>query len=471
MNATERVVKFICETGGAAIAPEAREFGRRALLDTIGVALAGVDEPAARLARRIVEADGGQAQAAVIGTSMRAPLGAAALANGTAGHALDYDDVTSSVNGHPSIPLVPAVLAVGEAEGASGADVVTAFVVGFEVEGKIGRALGRSHYLRGFHQTTTVGALGAAAAAARLMRLTAEETANALGIAASMSGGMQANFGSMTKPLQAGNAARGGVVAAQLAREGFTGGTDILDGPFGFIGLFAPDSDGDAELIDGFGDPWEVLDPGIAVKKYPCCFVSHRPADAALTLAERHSLTPELVERVVVHVPEGAISPTGNIGPLIHSRPQTGLEGKFSLEYVVAAALFDGELRFANFDDAAVQRPELQAFLSRVTAQGEEAPRTDDDALGGAYNTIEVHTTDGRVLTETLEEPRGGPAAPLDWDELLAKYRDCATRVLDADSTARTAEMIVSMDELADVRALTAALSTAATSVASGTPA
>ena len=119
----------------------------------------------------------------------------------------------------------------------------------------------------------------------------------------------------------------------------------------------------------------------------------------------------------------------------------------------------------------AVQRPELQAFLSRVTAQGEEAPRTDDDALGGAYNTIEVHTTDGRVLTETLEEPRGGPAAPLDWDELLAKYRDCATRVLDADSTAQTAEMIVSMDELADVRALTAALSTAATSVASGTPA
>lgn len=461
MSATERVVSFVVETDGAAIPDEAREYGRRALLDTVGVTLAGVDEPSAELSRRIVQSEGGEGQATVIGSALHAPLGAAALANGTAGHALDYDDVTASMTGHPSIPLAPAVLGVGEVEGASGYDVVSAFVIGFEAECKIGRGLGRSHYARGFHQTTTLGALGSAAASARLMHLNHEQTAHALGIASSMAGGLRANFGSMTKPLQAGNAARGGVMAALLAREGFTGGDEILDGPIGFINAFSPAGDADMEAVDGFGDQWEVISPGISVKKYPCCFVTHRPADATLTLVEQHSLTPEQVDHIEVHVPNGAISSTGHVGPLIHSRPQTGLEGKFSLEYVVAASLFDGKLKFATFEDASVQRPEVQAFLPKVTAVPDADGHPAADSLGGGVNIVEIHTTDGRVLTEALNEPRGGPSSPLSWDELLDKYNDCATRTLSDEAAQRSAELLVDLDEVANVSELTATLSTA----------
>ena len=461
MSATERVVSFICETDGGSIPADVRELARRAILDTVGVTLAGVDEPPARLARGIAAGEGGASdapRATLLGTELTAPLAGAALANGTAGHALDYDDVTAAMNGHPSVPLVPAIFAIGEAERSSGAEIVTAFATGFEVECKIGRALGASHYARGFHQTTTLGALGAAAASAQLLRLGREQTAHALGIASSLAGGLRANFGSMTKPLQAGNAARGGVLAALLARDGFTGGEDILDGHFGFVSVFSPAGDGDAERIDGFGEPWELSEPGLSVKKYPCCFVSHRPADATLSLVARHALTPALVERIEVHVPRAAIGPTGNVGPLIHSRPQTGLEGKFSLEYVVAAALFDRELTFANFEDSAVQRAELQAFIPKVTAVADDDLSVEGSGLGGSYNRVEIHTTDGRVLSEQLREPRGGPSSPLSWDQLLAKYRDCASRALDAAAVERSAELLVALDDLDDVRTLTETL-------------
>ncbi|MQA00776.1 MAG: MmgE/PrpD family protein [Dehalococcoidia bacterium] len=458
LSATQSVVDFIHDTPAGKIPAEARENGRRALLDTIGVTLAGVDEPSARVVRSLVEREGGEGVATLLGTNVRAPLAAAALANGTAGHALDYDDVTANVTGHPSIPLMPAVLAVGESVGASGADVVAAFLVGFEVECKVGRAMGRSHYARGFHSTTTLGALGSAAAAVRLLRLDRGQTGNALGIASSMAGGLRANFGSMTKPLQAGNAARAGVVAALLAQEGFTGGDDILDGPFGFVRAFSPAEDGDIEQVGGFGDPWEVVSPGISVKKYPCCFVSHRAADATLALISEHGIGAEQVERVEVHLPNGQVSATGGVGPMIHPRPQTGLEGKFSMQYVVASALLDGEVKFPNFDDRAVARPAAQALLRRVEpmndTQRHPAATTDQ------YTAVDIHTTDDRVLSRAVTEARGGPADPLSWDELLDKYRDCAARALPAEQVERSAQMLRDLEAVADIRELTATLAT-----------
>ena len=440
---------------------EAVEVARHCFLDWLGVTLAGASEPLTRILLEEAVTAGGNSQATIIGDGRKLSMQQAALINGSAGHALDYDDVTASMTGHPSIPLAPAVLGVGEIEGASGYDVVSAFVIGFEAECKVGRGLGRSHYARGFHQTTTLGALGSAAASARLMHLNHEQTAHALGIASSMAGGLRANFGSMTKPLQAGNAARGGVMAALLAREGFTGGDEILDGPIGFINAFSPAGDADMEAVDGFGDEWEVISPGISVKKYPCCFVTHRPADATLTLVEQHSLTPEMVDHVEVHVPNGAISSTGHVGPLIHSRPQTGLEGKFSLEYVVAASLFDGKLKFATFEDDSVQRPEVQAFLPKVTTVPDADGHPAADSLGGGVNIVEIHTTDGRVLSEALNEPRGGPSSPLSWDELLDKYNDCAIRTLSDEAAQRSAELMVDLDKIGNVRELTKTLSTA----------
>ena len=456
MTATERAVTFICETDGASIPDDVRELGRRALLDTIGVTLAGSTQPTARLSREMLEAEGGDGRATVLGTPTSATLAGAALANGTAGHALDFDDVTSSMSGHPSIPLMPAALAAAESIGASGSDLVSAFLIGFEVECKVGRGLGRSHYARGFHQTTTLGTLGAAAACAKLWDLDEEQTAHALAIAASMSGGLRTNFGSMTKPLQAGNAARGGLVAAQLAKEGFTGGHDVLDGPIGFVNMYSPAGDGDIEQVDGFGDPWEAVDPGISVKKYPCCFVTHRAADATLSLAEQHDLSPDMIDHVEVHVPATSIGPGGAIGPLIHPRPQTGLEGKSSMEYVVSSALFDREIRLANFEDKAVQRPEIQEFLTRVRPVGDSERYP--TASGDQYQAVEIHTKDGRVLAETVQEPRGGPSNPLTWDELLSKYHDGAARVLTPEAVERSAELLMGLDEVGNVREVTQAL-------------
>jgi len=458
MSVTQSVIDFIRTLPGDAIPAQAREMGRRALLDTVGVTLAGVDEPSARAVRDVLAAEGASGRATLLGTAQRSSLAGAALANGTAGHALDFDDVTAHMSGHPSIPLAPALLVVAEDTGASGADLVGAFVVGFEVECKIGRGMGRSHYARGFHQTTTLGALGSAAACARLLGLSRDETAHALGIASSMAGGLRANFGSMTKPLQAGNAARAGVVAALLARRGFTGGDDILDGPFGFVRAFSPADDGDLEQIGGFGDPWEVVDPGISVKKYPCCFVSHRAADATLSLVRRHGITPEQVERVEVHLPGGQVSPTGGVGPMIHPRPKTGLEGKFSMQYVVASAIHDRALRFATFEDAAVRRPELQALLARVHPVNDTARHP--AATSDQYCAVDIRLAGGRVVSEALVEPRGGPADPLSWEELLEKYRDCAERALPAERVARSAEMLVELDGVRDVRELTATLAT-----------
>ena len=456
MSATERAVQFICESREDSFPAEAREVARRAILDTVGVILAGTTEPSARIVREVLAEDGEQGMATILGTGQRAAATSAALANGTAGHALDYDDVTANMMGHPSIPLTPAVLAAAEIVGASGAEAVSAFLVGFEVECKVGRGLGQSHYGRGFHETATVGALGSAAACAHLWKLDAEQTAHALAIASTMAGGLRTNFGSMSKPLHAGNAARAGVQAAQLARRGFTGGQDVLDGPLGFVRLFSPADDSDIEQVDGFGDPWEVLNPGISVKKYACCFVSHRAADAALNLVAQHSPDPDQIERVEVHLPGGTVSAAGGVGPMIHPRPQTGLQGKFSMQYVIASALHDRGLKLATFEDEAVRRPELQALLQRVQplndATRHPAARSDQ------YSVVEIYLKDGSVLTDSVTEPRGGPSDPLSWEELLEKYHDCASLVLPGDRVDRSAELLSELDDVADVRDLTAVL-------------
>lgn len=451
MNVTGALARFVADAAAGDIPEEARLQARRAVLDTLGVILAGCGEDAGRIVVGWVREQGGTAEASVLGHGFRAPAAEAALVNGTSGHALDYDDVNISLRGHPSIPLLPALLALGEKLGAPGRDLVTAFVLGFEVEAKLGRLIGGPHYALGWHATSTLGSLGAAAACAKLLALDGERTRAALGIAASLAGGVQQNFGSMTKPLHAGWAARNGVVAAALAERGLTADAQALEGPSGFLRAASGDARLDADpALERLGDPWEIVSPGIGVKLYPCCYATHRALDAALELRQSHGIDVARIESVEVRVSRGTLL------PLRREPPGTGLEGKFSLEYCLAAALLEGRVGLDSFRDEAVRRAVAADLMARVRVVEDREPAP--FPIGG-FAEVRLRLKDGSEHSLRVDTPRGDPQRPLTWDELAAKFRDCAGAVLPPDACERAIVTIEALEDVGDARELTAVLS------------
>jgi 2-methylcitrate dehydratase PrpD len=456
-SATAEVAALVHGTSDADIPPAAREAARRALLDTLGVALAGADTESVRILREVL-GSGGAGPATVLGSAVRGSALDAALLNATAAHALDYDDTHASVRGHPSATIVPAALVAAELAGARGADLVTAYVLGLEVAGRVGRSLGPSHALQGFHSTSTLGVLGAAAACARLLGLEPPQVAAALGVAASSAAGLRLNFGYMAKPLHAGNAARAGLLAARLAQRGFTSAEAVLDGRGGFTSVFSP-QDGDPRAIGGSDGTWQVLTPGIAVKKYPCCNRGHRAADAILTLVGRHRFTADDVDRIEVHMPAGEVDETGRVGPMTYPAPRTGLQAKFSMQYVMAAAVIDGALRIGTFTDEQVARPEVRRLLTRVRPVADPARPAGNPAANHVEVVVVLHG--GAELVERVSFSRGDPRGgiPLSAAELAEKYRDCARIALPEEQVGCSLGLFGRLDELPDVRLLTGQLS------------
>lgn len=439
---TAQVARFVTGTSYEMLPPELITAVKRAWIDTTGVTLAGAREESGSIARRLAELAGAAPEATIIGMGVRSSAPLAALANGVAGHALDYDDMSKGLNGHPSVPLVPAVLAIAESTGCGGKDAVLAFAVGYEVTARLGASMGPSSYARGWHATSVVGTLGAAAAVARLLDLDEAQTRHALGIATSMASGSRQNFGSMTKPLHAGLAARAGVEAATLASLGFTADERAIEAPLGFGALYNPADDWQPERITGFGDPWDLLDPGLCVKQYPCCYNTHLALDAAFKATGRARVDEAAVESIEVRVMEGSTP------ALIHHRPATGLAGKFSMEYCVAAALLDGEIRLSSFEDEAVARDTAQSLLRRVSVAYSSQPEAQ----------VTVRFKDGRRLEGTAAFEHGSDADPLSWDELVAKYRDCASLVLTPEAVERSLSLLTNLEELPSMRELAAAL-------------
>lgn len=434
---TAGLAEQVAEARGRGIPAAARGVARDAVIDTLGVALAGCREDVARLAMRLVAPYAGAVGARVVGTALRVAPTEAAMVNGTSAHALDFDDVSPPMSGHPSAVLVPSLFALAEVTGASGSELLEAYVVGFEVAARLGRALNPAHYARGWHATATLGGPAAAAGGAYLLRLDHERTRMALAIAASLAGGLRVSFGTMVKPLHAGHAARSGVLATLLAAEGFSGADEIFEAARGFGEIFGGEPDWSA--VGGSWD-WErpeVLRSGIQVKPYPSCAMTHSPIDAMLAL--RPDLPPEqlaAIECVVdAQVPE----------VVIYSRPRTGLEAKFSLEYCLAAALLDGPPGLARFTDPAVKEPAAQELLRRVTVRIE--PSWPTSHADGRFRTrLAARLTDGRTLSAEREFPPGSPQRPLSRAELEQKFVDCAEPVLGAER-ARTA--LAALDELA----------------------
>ena len=258
----------------------------RAIMDCLGVMLAGSTEPAARIVQSVAEVEGGTPLATIVGTGRRTGAVWASLANGTAAHALDFDDTNFAMMGHPSAPVLSAALAAGELAMATGQELVHAFLLGFEVETTVAETINPAHYEHGWHATCTLGTLGAAAAAARILGLDTAQTATALAVAASQASGLKENFGTMTKPFHAGHAARSGVLAALLAREGWTASDRALEGPQGYLHVF---SAGRRELaaLGTLGAPWKITTTGVAVKPFPSCACTHSIIDGALELSAR----------------------------------------------------------------------------------------------------------------------------------------------------------------------------------------
>jgi 2-methylcitrate dehydratase PrpD len=423
------------------------ERAKVSILDTVGVALAGSREPAARITTELVLMDGGVHAAPILGIAARVGAEAAAFVNGTAAHALDFDDNSDHFQGHPSAVVLPAALAVAEARSATMGELLAGYIAGVEVMAKTGRALGTTYYTKGWHATSVIGTLGAAAAAGKMLGVDVPRMEMALAIAASLASGTRQNFGTMTKALHVGHAARCGVAAARLAERGFTADVHALEGPLGFLELFG---DGICrDPIGMLGAPFELLSPGITIKAYPSCSATHRALDGVLQLRGRLRLTGADVSDVSIR------TPVGDLEPLIDRSPTTGLEAKFSMGYCVAAALYDGALGIGSFADEQITRGALREMGRRVSVSAHPPDAGLPHGHGEGIADIRIRTVDGKEVSTQVLYPRGSPQAPLSQGELVQKFIECAMQRLDRQRAERFVEFLWDADDRVPVAELT----------------
>jgi 2-methylcitrate dehydratase PrpD len=463
-SATTAVLDFVASAKLARFPPEAVAVAKRCIIDGLGVMLAGSTQPAAAILAEHARAAAGTEAATAFGKDpFRTSLGSAALINGTSGHALDWDDTQLATSPdrifglltHPTMPPLVTALAVAEAQHASGARLLEAFLTGFEVECKIAEAIHPNHYKMGFHSSGTIGTFGAAAAAAKLLGLDRERTAHALAIAASSASGIRVSFGSMTKPLHVGRAAQNGVVAAELAARGFTGGADALDPPWGFFAAFSHGGGFDSGRIIGkLGDPHAILSPGVAIKPYPCGVLGHPTMDAMRRLVVEHDVEPAHITAIRVRAGSNILN------PLRYAIAHNELEAKFCPAFMVSAIALRRKAGIREFNDEFVQSAPVQALMrkvervldSAIEAQGFEKIRS----------TVEVDLDDGRKLVAHADERyRGGPDRPFTRAELQEKFNDCASLVHTGPRCGEIFGAVERLEELDDVGKLAALLGSA----------
>jgi 2-methylcitrate dehydratase PrpD len=428
-------------------------------IDVLAVTVPGACEPVTRRLFGAVRGWGeGKATAIGFGCGLAAPW--AALVNGTAAHALDFDDNFDPAKAHATAVLAPAILALAEEEGSSGRACLDAYIAGLQILGRVGQGVNPVHRNRGWHATATVGAIGAAAACARLLRLDAERAAHAVSMATSMAAGFMSQFGTMTKPLHAGLAAKSGVMAACLARAGIDAGRGTLDGPTGMNRLMVgPDYERLRDTLthvehgqnlrfetDRIGDPLLILSSGFRVKRFPNCGSAHRAMDGLLELVSRHGFAADDVAEIVVS------APVSHLNNLMYTCPQDALQAKFSLEYGLAVALLTGTCTLGDFDDAKVARPEVRALYPRIR-------RDPVDKAEGEFPTrVAVTLKDGRSFEEAVPMPVGSLAAPFSEAQYRAKLDGCVAGLLDEAAAAKLREALARLPDLPALDTLMAPL-------------
>jgi 2-methylcitrate dehydratase PrpD len=456
-HATAAVIDYATRTRLEHFPPEAVSIGRQCVIDGLGVILAGSAAHGTGIVREYVREGRESPEATILGAGTFACRAAsAALVNGTAGHALDFDDTQLSSSPdrifglltHPTIPALAAGLAVAERLGASGRQLLEAYLIGFEVECKMAEAIDPTHYQNGFHSSGTFGTFGAAITAARLLGLDARALGHTLAIASSMSSGIRLNFGTMTKPLHVGRAAENGVLAAELARRGHTGGTAALDSPWGFFRVFTLGAGFDASRIVGaLGHPPSIVTPGVSLKPYPCGSLGHPTMDAMLTLVRTHDVKPDEVRAVRVRAGSNILN------PLRYGVATSELDAKFSLPFMMSSLLLRRRAGIHEFTDEFVRSAPAQAMMAKVTTIRDAA--IESRGFERMRSVVEVDLADGRTLVQDADERyRGGPERPFTRDELHGKFTECASLVLRPDAIRETLDRLESLDRAGSVRDL-----------------
>ena len=447
----EKIAQFIATTRYDDIPPEAIDIAKMCIFDGFGVALAGIRENTSRVILEHVKENGGTPQSHVIGSSLKTNAPLAALANGTLAHALDFDDHAITWTGHPTIVLMPSVIALAEKEGMNGRDVLTAYSVGWEVGSKICDALANLLFENGWHPTATAGTLAATAACANLLGMDVEQILCALGIAASEASGLRYNFGTDTKPLHAGLAARNGINAALLAQKGFTAGQTVLEGDLGFCKVFAGKELDLKATAAALGSPYDIM-TSYSIKPFPSCGLTHRCIDAMLTLVKENTFTPEEVERIECHTPPMVRD------ILVYSKPKSGLQGKFSLEYCMAAVIVDKELSLRQFTDEKVTAPVARELTAKVALNFLDVNK--GQSLLNIPQAVKVILKDGRELFEEVQWPKGYAHNPMTWLEVTHKFTDCAESVLTPDNIAQCIDKAADFENVPSIAEFMQILST-----------
>lgn len=447
MQATAILSEFASRTRLADISAEAIAATKRHILDCTGVALAACVEPPGRIVLDITREQGGNPTASVVGSNLRTSVVTAAWANGTLAHLLDFDDTGFS---HPTACILPAVLAMAEETSASGAAAVAAVCIGLEVFERMSSS-GRQHEHvfrhRGFHPTSLYGCSAAAAGAGSIVGLNPRQMGVALGLAAANAGGLTQHFGTWGKGIHAGNAARAGVTAVLLARKDYVADPEGLEGEYGFYSAFHGDGNYDlGKIAPGLGTHWSIVDPGLTVKRYPCCGGNLRALDAAEALVREHNIRIEDVERLEVDVHPDLLD------IVRFHKPTEGFRGKFSIDYVLAAMLLDHRVDLDSFSDEYCRAPRMRAALDKV--QVNQHADWPNDVAARRRSPVTIAMKDGRTFTRSVEKVRGSPGNPMTRDELVDKYRSCASRVLKGVQLERSIVALETLETLPAVKGL-----------------
>jgi 2-methylcitrate dehydratase PrpD len=449
MDVTAKLAKFVSSLSYKSIPPKAMETVKIAVRDCLGVALAGSREEDAKICAEIARQENAKEETSVIGQRFKTSALNAALANGTAAHALDFDH-SFTLMGQPTAPIIPAIFALGESLGASGRGMIEAYVAGYEVTAKLVHSLRDSTH-DGWHAPSTLGSFGAAAGCGKLLGLSAAQIEMALGITASMAGGVVANFGTMTKPLHVGLGARNGVLAAKLARGGYTANAKAIESGFGFYQVLHQDAPIDEQPIEEIGRSFSLLSDGLRIKPYPCGGLTHQVLDAVLEFRAKHGLSPEMIEAVEVDVVKHTFD------RIVFRVPQTGIQGKFCMPYLVSRAISDGRIGLDIFTDEAVRDLKILKLAERVQMRLDTNLKKIDPA--GRPCRVTVRLKNGQSYTCEAQHAKGGPEFPMTEAELEAKFFDCAKEAMPVDRAQQALDDVARLETLDNIRPLCERLS------------